>query len=729
MTNGNSISKTINGKLAVEKGRSFEDEVADLYRLLGAEVIQNIEVCQKKVDILATFPIQGSPIKHRVIVECKDEKKAVAANQRVMEFQGLLDTARKAGEADSAEIVTRVAWGDAAKGFAKRSGVSLLTYAEKVSQLIDFRLYLKDLIRKFKEYDSLRPSEPPLGSYYVDLSAEHIKSGETEHITLIDKYITEWLYQDDPRSQLAIFGEYGAGKSSLCQKIAHDLAASYLQDPTSARIPILLNLRDFIGTIKIEAYIASFLDQDCGVANPKFELFRAMNNAGLFLLIFDGLDEMAVKVDKDTLEQNLMEIEKLAASPKSKVILTSRPEYFITSEEEEQVLSPDRSVFRTRVTQYKPIKILPWGEDQVNEFLQLRVPLISEATHPWTYYRDRIRRIDKLSDLSQRPVLLEMIVKTLPGLIESKTVINLPNLYRVYLLEEIRRQKVLKRRALLISEEARLLLLQEMAAALYVGSIPAITFLEALHRIESEIKPPRQELEAYTREFLTNSFLIRRGDEYNFSHKSILEYLVAKQFHLEIENNSPYLARRTTLQRVVIDFLTELDPDEDTLWDWINYTKTREHVSGIYLGGNAATLLCALSTDAFRGKDISRTNLTGADLSGADLRETRFDRTILAKVSLRDAMFYEENLRLANISNTLFSFYLIMKPTTGNKEKIKDLIMKGAYVHSTEHKKGAILTVSIEVSNMAELENNRKHLSGLFSTTVAIYYDEYENLI
>src|ERR1051325_10820093 len=65
---------------ALNRGKTFEDEVANLYRLLGADVIQNIEICQKKVDIFASFPIQGGPTKHRIIVECKDEKRVVNAN-------------------------------------------------------------------------------------------------------------------------------------------------------------------------------------------------------------------------------------------------------------------------------------------------------------------------------------------------------------------------------------------------------------------------------------------------------------------------------------------------------------------------------------------------------------------------------------------------------------------------------------------------------------------------
>src|ERR1051325_8350925 len=110
-----SSKKSASGRASVAKGRKFEDEVASLYRLQGAEVVQNIEVCNKKVDILVTF---SYPVRHRVIVECKDEGRAAAATQRVGEFDSLLSSARRLGEAESAEIITRKPWGDAAKGAA-----------------------------------------------------------------------------------------------------------------------------------------------------------------------------------------------------------------------------------------------------------------------------------------------------------------------------------------------------------------------------------------------------------------------------------------------------------------------------------------------------------------------------------------------------------------------------------------------------------------------------------
>lgn len=416
---------SLRGKAAVEKGKKFEDTVADVYRLLGAEVTQNIEICNKKVDILATFQLPGSTTGHRVIVECKDEQKVVNQNQRVMQFQGLLDTTRKAGEADSAAIITRVPWGDEAKGFARRSGIELLTYTEKIAQLIDFTTYLKDRVNIFEKGDTGRPHEAPLGKYYVDISAERITKKETKQFPVIDDYIDQWLQHDNVQ-HLAILGEYGTGKSSWCQKLTHDLAASYLQTAGSARIPILFNLREFTKTLKIESLVTSFLDDECDVQNPRFKLFKAMNDAGIFLLIFDGFDEMAVRVDVDTLEKNLYEIEKLAASSNSKVIITSRVEYFISGAEEKMSLCPKGDLLATRQTEYESLKIVPWSDEQVDSFLEKRVPLIKEAEESWEYYRDRIKNIEGLSDLSRRPVLLDMIVKTLPQLIASGESINRP---------------------------------------------------------------------------------------------------------------------------------------------------------------------------------------------------------------------------------------------------------------------------------------------------------------
>lgn len=656
------------GKTTVQKGTQFENTVADIYQLLGANVIQNIEICQKKVDIFATFPLPASPIGHRIIVECKDEKKVVAQNQRIMQFKGLLETARKSGEADSAEIITRVPWSDQAKGFALNSGIALLTYAEKIAQLINFDSYLKWLVNSF-EKGTDHQYDPPLGAYYVDLSAEYNTRKGVKRLDVIDRYIYQWMRRENKQQHLAILGEYGTGKTSLCQRLAHDLAALYLKEKGLHRIPILFNLREFTKTLKIESLVTSFLDEKCGVINPRYKLFQAMNDAGIFVLIFDGFDEMASRVDTDTLEINLREIEKLATSKKIKVIITSRIEFFISEKEEQKFLRPKGELLATRAIEYEPLKILPWNDEQVNSFLKKRVPLIKGEKKGWAYYRDRIRDIQGLSDLSKRPVLLDMIVKTLPQLIESQKPINRPNLYDTYLLGEIKRQKILKKRTLLLKESVRFSVLQQLAVDFYASKISAFAFSDALKHIRKFVKPPREELEVYTRDFLTCSFLARTGNEYSFSHRTIMEYLISKALLNEIKEDNPRVIKADILDPVIIGFLTELNPDKDILWNWIESTKDMDIEESKFLGGNAATLLCRLNRAEFAGKDLSKTNLTGADLSLADLRNVNFRETLIKYANLANAKFFKKDLLKARIYQVIISLFCIWKLKKQNRKK------------------------------------------------------------
>jgi len=143
--------RSTKAKASVEKGTGFKDQVAELYEPLGAKVKKNMEICQKKVDVFAVFRLPGTGMGHRVIVECKDERTARVQNQRVMQSKGLLDTARKAVEADSPEIITGAPWSDQAKGFSLTSGVELFTYEGKMAQLIDLRGYLKDVAAGFEK--------------------------------------------------------------------------------------------------------------------------------------------------------------------------------------------------------------------------------------------------------------------------------------------------------------------------------------------------------------------------------------------------------------------------------------------------------------------------------------------------------------------------------------------------------------------------------------------------
>jgi len=689
-----SSSRKARGHQSVKKGKAFEEKVAAIYRLLGAKITPNIEINSKKVDLFITLPVAGASSQHRIIVECKDSKPK---NQQeiVSAFHSLLIRARNNDQADSVEIITTGEWSDPAKAVARETGVALLTYEQKLAQLMSFESYLQGLVNRFEDGD--HTSGPPLAKYYVDSRAnitsvvesdsaqmpsigerpEYASIGTNKKRMVVQQnlpvveYLGKWASDNqDSRRPVAILGGYGIGKSTLCRKMARDLAARYLQN-RSGRIPLLFNLRDFTKTMKIESLITNFLDEECGVDRPRFQLFRAMNEAGIFLLIFDGLDEMAVKVDARTLEINLNEIEKIIKLPRARALITSREEHFVNQDEENSSLSPKHDKFFGRSVVYHRIYLRYWDDEQIDEFLKKRIPLVEDATEDWVFYRNRLRAIPDLNDLSKRPVLLEMIANSLPSLIASGQPINRPSLYQNYLLGELRRQEVRKGRELLLSTEQRLYALQDFAVGMYAGEIEDLRFDVAKSKLESLIKGLSGELDVYARDFLSCSFLQRKKDLYVFSHESFSEYLVAKALALEIERDDPVYFTKTLFGPVVLGFLAEMDIDTRVLWEWFDMARGKEWEDALFLGSNTLSLLLKIDREAAVGKDLSNgrlllaelgnQNLSGADLSGsnlllanlsgADLRGAKLTRSDSRGVIFSSARLERCEFRGANLTS------------------------------------------------------------------------------
>ncbi len=328
------------GRQSVKRGRKFEDEVAALYRLMGYTVQQNIEICQKKVDILALIQVPGTQLKHRVIIECKGENINAAQNQRVMQFKGLLDLARQVGLADSAEIITRRPWSDQAKGFASSAGIGLYTFKEKLSNLIDFSAYIERVIYDFEHFEEYvtpdgRLLKTPiieimnrsdLHHTYVPLVCRVVNRQKGVQLKPLDKHVEEWL-TDTRHNHLSILGDFGTGKSSFCLHLTYELAKCYRDDPINARIPLFISLRDYTKAVNLQQLITDLLLNKYNIRIENYAIFQRFLEGGRLILIFDGFDEMATKTDRALTTRNFEELIKAVVAG-SKTILTCRTHYF-----------------------------------------------------------------------------------------------------------------------------------------------------------------------------------------------------------------------------------------------------------------------------------------------------------------------------------------------------------------------------------------------------------------
>jgi hypothetical protein len=253
-----------------------------------------------------------------------------------------------------------------------------------------------------------------------------------------------------------------------------------------------------------------------------------------------------------------------------------------------------------------------------------------------------------------------MIVRTLPDLILSGKPINRPSLYETYLLGEIKRQKITKRRELILSEEVRFSLLERLAVDFYSRRDSAITFSGASDLMAKVIEPPKGELEAYTREFLTCSFLIRKADEYRFSHNSIMDFLVARSLDAEIRDNKVEVFGRSPLPLLVADFLSDLSPSSKRLWELVEETRSGGIINLPYAGGNAITLLCLQDKNALAGKDLSGAVLVGANFATAVLHGTNLEGCCLDHCNISGAS-YPRSITNARLLDTVMRCFVLTR--------------------------------------------------------------------
>ena len=595
-------------------------------------------------------------------VLCLDNSKTEITDAHIDQFLTLVEQLRSRKQLDRGLLVTEKTidpcledkiQSSITNGWRTRDGL--------IRDLMDFELYLHRLVNQFENVDSDNPAKPAIAKYYVDLRVTDSISGSPQ--SLID-LVEEWLFTDSQK--LAVLGEYGFGKTVFCKKLGHDLARDYLSS-RKGRIPILINLGKFPRiAADLQALIIDHLVRNCDIINPSWAAFERMNDGGLLLLIFDGLDEMAVRTSREIVEQNLFEIEKLAKSPLSKIIVTSRPEYFWTSLEEKELLTLKGIAVKKRT--YDMFTLNPFSVDQIKNFLQQRIPLVAGAKYPWTYYFELIKKIYDLPDLSKRPVFLEMISETLPKMIEAGTTINRNTLYETYLTNELKRQEIEKRRVLKLSAKDRFRLMQILALDLFRNKKDGLTSREILELLRDYLNNVQmQELEGHISDFLSCSFLRRRVDTFVFSHQTILEFFVSIALVDEITKKTPDVFGKSALTEAIIDFLSEKTIDTSLLWDLIAGTKklTDKVKDDSFIASNAVSLLNRYRVSLL-GKDLSNLNLKEARLEKANLSRANLDKTnlnfailnsaVLTKATLRNSKLEKAKLMNSNMTGVLLGF-------------------------------------------------------------------------
>ena len=375
-----------------------------------------------------------------------------------------------------------------------------------------FKPALEKYVRRYEQEDFTKRD------LFVEPTLED-ESGRTVGPALTS--IRSWL--DSPEGvQLTLLGEFGSGKTTLCRHIVYRLAREWLECPEAARIPILIDLKRMAATSSIESVVADVFLNDLDLS-LSYSSFEAFNKAGMFALFLDGFDEISNLYTETAVLRAFRQIDRLVAHG-SKVVMTCRTHFFKDNEQIHR-LHAGSVLYASVAGKY--------GYDLW--FLRLFDPgQVAQYLAKWAgseapKYHEMIDRLYGLADLARRPVLLNMIVTTIPqidaGAVQS---LNAATLYETYISFWLKRDDW---RSILDIDDRRALAIC-VAEFLFSSERDRVHYSEIPGLLRDwGYADPRLDPNALDYELRTCNFLRSTPQGwYDFVHKSFLEYILARHF-------------------------------------------------------------------------------------------------------------------------------------------------------------------------------------------------------
>jgi len=507
-------------------------------------------------------------------VDCKHSShdRATVSNQDVDAFIVAFQSRRQTNGWTAGVLVSNRPFGQYARAAAKQHhDIYLKTLDDLYEDVLRTRSYLH---RSVEDYERTKAFWDYIPLYATDEEADADRSSD------LNRLVQRWLSSRGMR-QLCLLGDFGTGKTTFLKHLHYRMAKSFIATETSI-VPLYIPLRDYSSCQDAKDMIQRFFSSECGAIVP-YRIFEGLLESGRYLLLLDGFDEMAYTTSIMRQAQYI----KLSPLAKghSKVIISCRPSYFIErqelrnvfkairvrigisrgprrsaqaqSESTKRVMAVVRSTgavadiepfytsAREALEHTKYLMLELFNERQIREYLERYEEIIVASSRGQLNANSMLRRIKEiydLDDLSRRPILLKLLVTTLPQFssrAEGYAVaigaredvfreITPCVLYHVYTELELKRDAERTVHGSIDKEEKRALI---CAIAHVMYSKQAVVLerdelarlIQSRHSVEDDVRLAELVTELRSCSFLTCDNL----GSVRFTHKSFLEYFVA----------------------------------------------------------------------------------------------------------------------------------------------------------------------------------------------------------
>ena len=544
---------------------------------------------------------------------------------------------------------------------AENNQIFCYSFDELIEADADFSGYFDWLEREVKSRG--------IDQYYVPLACtkEEINPQTKQRIGIshygeedgwIEGYINQWL--DDPvKEHLSVLGEFGTGKTWFAFHYAWLALQEYLKAKEKGtqrpRIPLVIPLRDYAKAVSIESLFSEFFFRKHQIGLSGYSVFEQLNRMGKLLLIFDGFDEMAARVDRQAMINNFWELAKVVGTAGTKAILTCRTEHFPEALEGRSILNAELKASTSNLTgespQFEVLELEKFDDQQIKQVLNFKAK-------PETV--DIIINNEKLLDLARRPVMIDLIMEALPDIEAGKPV----DISRVYLYAV--RQKMerdIKADRTFTSMADKLYFLCELSWEMLSNDKMSLNYKEFPDLIRSyfsETVQEQKDLDHWHYDMMGQTMLIRNADgDYYPAHRSLLEFFVSYKLgrelgilaadFQEVAEDLPYdqgkidfsqTFGKTLLAKAVLDLMFPMlsTTANQRLLAEVKATKGKTEAEAGYCGSNAVQLLLKGSRLALEKQDLSETVIPGVNfglaslynvnLTGANLTETFFAKAL-----------------------------------------------------------------------------------------------------
>ncbi|MEO1402992.1 MAG: NACHT domain-containing protein [Cyanobacteria bacterium J06635_1] len=480
----------------------------------------------------------------------------------------------------------------------------------------------------------------------------------------IDGYLDLWL--DDPvKEHISILGEFGTGKTWFAFHYAWQALQRYRDAQKRGierpRLPLVIPLRDYAKAVSVESLFSEFFFRKHEIPIPGYSAFEQLNRMGKLLLIFDGFDEMAARVDRQQMINNFWELAKVVV-PGAKVILTCRTEHFPEAKEGRALLNAELQASTKDLTgetpQFEVLELEKFNDEQIQAVLLHQAQAATVA---------HILENPQLLDLARRPVLTELILEALPDIEAGKPV----DMSRIYLYAvRHKMERDIKAERTFTSMTDKLYFMCELSWEMLSTDRMSINYREFPDRIRRLFGPvveAEKDLDHWHYDMMGQTLLIRNAEgDYTPAHRSLLEFFVAYKFAAELgllADDFAALAHlpnftdqadltetfgKAPLSKAVQDLLLPMlgsaEQVTQRLLEIVLQTRPAAASEANFVGGNAITVLLKVDPLALSGQDVSQTMILGADftqaylhnvnLANADLTHSRFARSFGSVMSV-----------------------------------------------------------------------------------------------